>query len=302
MHSGHDVVGRGWDFEYYSTRDEIDFLQCRSCRLIFPRGIPVEAALPVIYPANYYSFAETASPNRLVMAVRAWMSRRKGSKYRSMVSAAEAHVVDIGCGDGRLLDVLKASCPEGWRYYGVDWSEDAIERVRHKGYNGRTGDVSRLDLTDWEEKFDLALMHQVIEHVRDPRELLVKARRILKPGGVLSIETPDINAWDFRLLSRRYWAGYHIPRHFYIFEKNNFSDLARAAGFEIVSTASLVNPVFWIHSIQSYCADKPLLRRIAKFFHHQNVLMLALFTPLEILQTRLGGTSSNMQVNLRRVE
>jgi hypothetical protein len=63
----------------------------------------------------------------------------------------------------------------------------------------------------------------------------------------------------------------------------------------------LVNPVFWIHSIQSYCADKPLLRRIAKFFHHQNVPMLALFTPLEILQTRLCGTSSNMQVNLRRV-
>jgi hypothetical protein len=59
--------------------------------------------------------------------------------------------------------------------------------------------------------------------------------------------------------------------------------------------------VFWIHSIQSFCADKPVLRHIARFFHHQNVLMLALFTPLEILQTRLRGTSSNMQVNLRRV-
>jgi 2-polyprenyl-3-methyl-5-hydroxy-6-metoxy-1,4-benzoquinol methylase len=235
------------------------------------------------------------------MAVRGWMTRRKGSKYKSMVSTPDAQVIDIGCGDGRLLDVLKASCPTSWRYYGIDWSEEAIERVRRKGYDGRTGDVSRADLSDWEGKFDLALMHQVIEHVRDPRELLVKARSILKPGGVLSIETPDINAWDFRLLSRRYWAGYHIPRHFYIFDKSNFSELARATGFEIVSTASLVNPVFWIHSIQSYCADKPLLRRIAKFFHHQNVLLLALFTPLEILQTRLRGTSSNMQINLRRV-
>jgi 2-polyprenyl-3-methyl-5-hydroxy-6-metoxy-1,4-benzoquinol methylase len=301
MYSDHDVVGRGWDFEYHSTRDEIDLLQCRSCRLVFPREIPVQAALSVIYPANYYSFAETESPNPVVMAVRAWMTRRKGSKYRSMMPTSVADVVDIGCGDGRLLDVLKASCPTGWRYHGVDWSEEAIERVRRKGYEGRTGDVSQLDLSDWEEKFDLALMHQVIEHVRDPRELLVKARRILKPGGVLSIETPDINAWDFRLLSRRYWAGYHIPRHFYIFDKNNFSELARSAGFEVVSTASLVNPVFWIHSIKSYCADKPLLRRVAGFFHHQNVLMLALFTPLEILQTRLCGTSSNMQINLRRV-
>jgi SAM-dependent methyltransferase len=255
----------------------------------------------VIYPSNYYSFSETTNPNRLVRAVRAWMARRKGSTYMAMVRAPEADVVDIGCGDGRLLDVLKASCPAGWKYHGVDWSEQAIERVRRKGYDGRSGDVSRLDLADWDGKFDLALMHQLIEHVRDPRELLAKVRRLLKPGGVLSVETPDIDAWDFRLLSRRYWAGYHIPRHFYIFDKKNFSELAREVGFEVIGTVSLVNPVFWIHSIQSFCADKPVLRHIAKFFHHQNVLMLALFTPLEILQTRLRGTSSNMQINLRRV-
>ena len=144
-------------------------------------------------------------------------------------------------------------------------------------------------------------MHQLVEHVRDPRELLNKVKSILKPGGILSVETPDIEAWDFRLLSKRYWAGYHIPRHFYIFDKKNFSELAQELGFEVVSTRSLVNPVFWIHSIQSYFADNKFLARFAKFFHHQNVLMLALFTPLEILQTRLSGTSSNMQINLRKV-
>ncbi len=257
--------------------------------------------MPIIYPPNYYAFSETVKPNAIVAAVRGWMARKKGATYTRLLPAAEAQVVDVGCGDGRLLDILKTSCPPGWRYHGIDWSADAIERVRRKGYDARSGDVSRMDLTDWAGKFDLAVTHQLIEHVRDPRDLLAKLRGILKPGGVLSVETPDINAWDFRLLSRRYWAGYHIPRHFYIFDKKNFSELAREVGFEVISTVSLVNPVFWIHSIQSYCADKPFLRRIAKFFHHQNVLLLALFTPLEILQTRLGGTSSNMQINLRRV-
>jgi SAM-dependent methyltransferase len=299
--SQHDVVGRGWDFEYQTTREEIDYLRCRSCSVIFPRGIPNEAALPVIYPPTYYAFSETVNPNPLVKAVRGWMARGKGRTYTALVPAPEADVVDIGCGDGRLLDILKASCPPGWRYHGIDWSAEAIERVRRKGYDARSGDVSRMDLGEWAGKFDLAITHQLIEHVRDPRDLLAKLRGILKPGGVLSVETPDIDAWDFRLLSRRYWAGYHIPRHFYIFNKSNFTELAREVGFEVVSTRSLVNPVFWIHSIQSYCADKPWLRRIAKFFHHQNVLMLALFTPLEILQTRLAGTSSNMQINLRRI-
>jgi SAM-dependent methyltransferase len=301
MRSAHDVVATGWDFEYDTTREEIDYLQCRSCRLIFPRGIPDVAALPVIYPANYYAFSETEKPNPLVKVVRGWMARRKGAIYTNLVPEADADVVDIGCGDGRLLDILKASCPPGWRYHGVDWSAQAIERVRRKGYDARNGDVSEMDLSDWAGKFDLAVMHQLIEHVRNPRDLLAKVRSILKPGGVLSIETPDINAWDFRLLSKRYWAGYHIPRHFYIFDKANMSELAREVGFEVVSTTSLVNPVFWIHSIQSYCADKRWLRPIAKFFHHQNVLMLALFTPLEVLQTRFARTSSNMQINLRRI-
>ena len=281
MQSNHDIVGRGWDFEYQTTHEEIDYLQCRACRLIFPRSVPAESALPIIYPSNYYSFAETRRPNRVVKTVRGWMARQKGKQYRDMVPAETAEVVDIGCGDGRLLDILKFACPPGWRLSGVDWSEEAIRAIRSKGYAGRSGDISRLDLTDWHGKFDLVVMHQLIEHVRDPLETLKKIGALLKPGGVLSIETPDIDAWDFRLLRKRYWSVYHIPRHFYIFNKQNFSRLAQDAGFDVVSTRSLVNPVAWIHSIKSYCADRRVLRRFAAFFHHQNVPMLALFTPLK---------------------
>src|SRR6478609_8650372 len=195
MRSNHEVVGRGWDFEYESTHDEIELLQCRRCRLIFPREIPVEAALPVIYPKNYYSFSETKSPNALVMAVRGRMSRGKGRTYMDIVPKDQAQVIDIGCGDGRMLDVLRASCPSGWTFHGIDWSDAAVERVRSKGYDARSGDVSRMDLSEWQGKFDLAIMHQLIEHVRDPRDLLSKVGSILKPGGILSVETPDIDAW-----------------------------------------------------------------------------------------------------------
>lgn len=218
-----------------------------------------------------------------------------------MVPLQDAEVVDIGCGDGRLLDILKSSCPGGWSYSGVDWSDQAIARLKAKGYEGKAGDISLLNLDDWRGRFDLAIMHQLIEHVRDPREILEKIGTILKPGGVLTIETPDIDCWDYRLLHKRYWSVYHIPRHFYIFDKKNFSRLAEELGYEVISTRSLVNPVAWIHTIKSYCADHRLLRRFAGFFNHDNPIMLAIFTPLEILQIKLAGTSSNMQINLRKL-
>ena len=202
---------------------------------------------------------------------------------------------------GACSDVLKDSCPTGWRYHGIDWSDRAVERIRRKGYDGRSGDIASLDLTEWDGRFDLALMHQLIEHVRDPRAILAKVRRMLKPGGVLSVETPDIDAWDFRLLSRRYWAGYDIPRHFYIFNKTNFAELAREVGFEVVSTASLVNPVFWIHpsratSPTSRCCAVCLLLSSSKR-PHAGVVHAARAAP-----DAPRGTSSNMQINLRRVD
>ncbi len=300
MSSNHDIVGAGWDFEYVTVQEDIDYLQCRVCRLIFPRAIPAASSMATIYPPHYYAFSETEHQNPLVMRVRRWMARGKGRHYEAMVASPKAWVVDIGCGDGRLLDTLRVACPSGWRFFGIDWSDQAIARLRARGFDGRSGDIGSMDLSALRGKFDLAIMHQLIEHVRDPADTLRRIGEILAPGGVLSIETPDIDSWDFRALHKRYWSVYHIPRHFYLFNKQNFAALANEAGFEVLSTVSLVNPVAWIHSIKSFCADHRHLRRFARFFHHQNPILLALFTPLELLQTRVAGTSSNMQINLRK--
>ena len=296
------VIGKGWDFEYHTTKDESEMVKCTHCDIIHPSRLPVSDALPVIYPQNYYAFSETTHENPLVRAVRRWVARRKGRVYRQWVRNPAANVLDIGCGDGRLLDILKQSCPAGWRYSGVDWSEAAAERIRAKGYEARAGDIEQLDLDDWSERFDLILMHQVIEHVRYPRSVLAKLRSLLKPGGILAIETPDINAWDYWVFRKRYWAGYHIPRHFFIFNKTNFTALARELGYEVAAVRSVINPVAWIHSVKSWCADHRFFSRLAGFFNAQNPLLLSVATPIDLVQTRLAGKSSNMQLFLRRAE
>ena len=51
MRSNHQKVGAGWDFEYRTTLEEVDYIQCQYCKLIFPHEIPSESALPVIYPS-----------------------------------------------------------------------------------------------------------------------------------------------------------------------------------------------------------------------------------------------------------
>lgn len=300
MSSQHAVVAAGWDFEYETTYSEIQYLQCQACDLIFPRELPVVEALPTIYPGNYYAFSETEHENPTVRRARNWMGRRKMRTYAELLPSGPTQVLEIGCGDGRMLDILRRSSPSDWAFSGLDWSDDAAARCRAKGYDARAANVEQLDEPDWKEKFDLILMSQVIEHVRYPRNVLERIWCILKPGGVISIETPDINAWDFRVFHNRYWAGYHIPRHFFIFSKANFSELAAGVGYEIVSTTSIINPVAWIHSVKSYCADHRQLRRFARTFHAQNPLWLSIATPIDLVQTMVFHRSSNMQIVLRR--
>jgi hypothetical protein len=89
-----------------------------------------------------------------------------------------------------------------------------------------------------------------------------------------------------------------MPRHFFIFNKANFTALARECGYVVVATRSIINPVAWIHSLKSICAER--IPWLAGFFHAQNPLMLVPATLLDLVQTRVFWKSSNMQIFLMK--
>ncbi len=295
-----NIIATGWDFEYATTHKEFPIAKCAQCHLVYLKDIPTPEEMQKIYPPNYYSFSESKSENILVKFVRDYLERIKGHKYQELLKLNTAHVVDIGCGDGRLLDILKKSCPLDWQFYGIEFEGPAINHVLKKGYKVKPGDIGALDISDWEEKFDLAMLHQVLEHTHYPQKILSKIRTMLKPGGILSLELPDIEAWDFKLFNKRYWGGYHIPRHFYLFNKQNIQELALMSGYEIISIKSILSPVFWIHSIHNRLVDSKYFSWLAKFSKPNNILFLSFFTVIEFIQVKFFGTSSNMQILLRK--
>lgn len=68
----------------------------------------------------------------------------------------------------------------------------------------------------------------------------------------------------------------------------------------MLSCRSILSPVFWIHSLHNWCADRPGWSRLAPFIHTQNVAWLAMATTVELVQVHLFGRSSNMQLLARR--
>jgi len=132
-----------------------------------------------------------------------------------------ARVIDLGCGSGygaaRIAKVARA-------VVGIDISSDAVAfaNSRYKSLNlsfQRVDPDARLPFKDGE--FDVALSFQVIEHVKDDEDYLQEAARVLRPGGVLVLITPDRR---HRLLpTQKPWNRWHLREY----SMRTLSDLVR---------------------------------------------------------------------------
>ena len=299
--SGATVVARGRDYEYDTTPEIFDMVRCDGCGLIFIRPRPAPEAMAVIYPANYYAYNEEGGERPIVKRFRDRVEAVKVRRYVDLIGAGEAAVLDAGCGDGRLLDILQRLGPNPWQLAGVEIGEKAARRAAARGFEVRCGDFEFLEFADWSDRFNLVLMHHVIEHTRDPRAAIRKVHGLLQAGGIFSVDTPDTRAWDFRLFRDRYWGAYHIPRHFYLFSAGTLCRLLLEEGFEIVHARSILSPAFWVHSVHNWLVDRSWGRSIAPYFQPQNLWAIAAATALDSVQLATTRQSSNLQVLARKV-
>ncbi|CAA9341926.1 MAG: hypothetical protein AVDCRST_MAG68-3131 [uncultured Gemmatimonadetes bacterium] len=111
--------------------------------------------------------------------------------YVPELDIAGARVLDIGCGDA---GVLIAIAEQGARTAGIELDEKSLERGRLRAEEHgvevelRSGVAEALPWGDG--SFDLVILDNVLEHVRDREKTLAEIRRVLRPGGFLYMVTP----------------------------------------------------------------------------------------------------------------
>jgi len=87
---------------------------------------------------------------------------------------------------------------------------NAVSEARRRGLDVTEGSFDRL--SDFEHRFDAVVCSHVLEHVHEPRVLLEKMSRALKPGGILYLSYPNPQSAVFRVFGR-HWRGLEAPRH-----------------------------------------------------------------------------------------
>ena len=128
----------------------------------------------------------------------------------------------------------------------MDPDERSIDAARERGLSGFAGTIEQFE-TD--QRFDLVLMLNLIEHVADPEAVLAKAAGRLAPGGLVWLQTPNFRALDGRIFRHRNWAGYHCPRHWALFSEAGLRRVLSRAGLEPVVFKRGQGGSFWAQSL-----------------------------------------------------
>jgi 2-polyprenyl-3-methyl-5-hydroxy-6-metoxy-1,4-benzoquinol methylase len=154
-------------------------------------------------------------------------------------------VLDIGCGFGQSLGYYEA---RGCDAYGVEVDEN-IRRVAEKF--GFKVDVGVFNPDIYEPAFfDYVTMAQVIEHVADPVATLKGLAKVLKPGGVAVLSTPNSNGWGAKVFKTR-WINWHAPYHLQHFSVRSMRAAAEKAGLVVKEWKTITSSEWlfyqWIH-------------------------------------------------------
>ena len=107
-------------------------------------------------------------------------------------AAPDAHVLEIGCGDGRNSPDLRGRVA---LYAGIDTDPRVLGNSKLD--HARIGSAERLPWPD--QTFDIVFHHMVAEHLADPTAVMCETARVLKPGGTLVFETP--NRWHYAMIA-----------------------------------------------------------------------------------------------------
>jgi SAM-dependent methyltransferase len=138
-------------------------------------------------------------------------------------------LLEIGSFTGRFLDRIRA---DGWETVGLEPYRSVAQYARAKyGLEIIEGLLPNPALPD--AHFDAVVLLHVIEHMPDPAANLREIRRILKPGGVVVVETPRFNSLMFKLLGRRERSIQNCQGHIFFFTENTLQRLLQKCGLSV---------------------------------------------------------------------
>lgn len=243
------------DLTYFTSADKWTLRTCNDCHSAFLSPRPNHDNLYLVYKSYYthtnpqirkraglrsladlidksyanlrFSSAPTMKDILVGGLLFLWPQRRRsvGNAMRNIPRHRTSYaLLDVGCGNGEFLEKTKSF---GWKVVGLDADEGALKAAADRGIEVYQKYVDEFETSD---QFNVITLNQVIEHVPDPAAALRACFRLLKPGGYVWIDTPNLDSVGHEYYGKD-WRGLEIPRHLVIFPSHSLKQLLVNIGF-----------------------------------------------------------------------
>jgi glycosyltransferase involved in cell wall biosynthesis/SAM-dependent methyltransferase len=230
---------------------------------MFTNPPPSAAQLQEIYNADYFLGLGSDEDRKATREMKRATAREFLSEIRRYCGSVQGRVLEVGCGEGDFLVEAEAA---GFQVTGVELAAEAAGQARARLQDGEVvcGAFEETELP--EEHFDLCVLSDVLDHVRDPQAFLQRVHRLLKPNAAIFIATPSLSSWSAKLL-RQKWMEFK-PEHLTYFDPRTIQTLLLRTGFHEV----IVQPE-WKTLTLDYIAEHferfpvPMLTPLVRFVH-----------------------------------
>jgi 2-polyprenyl-3-methyl-5-hydroxy-6-metoxy-1,4-benzoquinol methylase len=201
--------------------------RCAECGFGFSDSRPDDSQLRELYREMDVAAYESETPGRVRTA-------RRHRKILQRYANRPGRVLDIGCASGRFL----AECASaGWTVAGLEPCQSLFEKAQKLLPASAPVFPITLQEADFPEStFDAVTMWDVLEHVPDPSEFLRKAASLLRPGGVLLANVPNLDSWQARILLQR-WPLL-LPEHLNYFNRESLARCGTRSGARLIAQGS----------------------------------------------------------------
>ena len=262
------------------NNDRFALNQCDNCTLVTTYPMPTDEMLQQYYDQDYWQSSQLKDSTPIDTLYRLRMAPivsaiRKYTTY-------DSKILDWGCGDGSFIRLLRNF---GLHCFGID--------AYKKDLNDSQISSTTIEKADFPDGyFDIITCFHVLEHLADPRGSIKHALRLLKIGGLIIIEVPNIDSVGFRIFKRR-WQPLEIPTHL-----NHFTPATLQKVFESAGKIQIVKTEFFSHRISPSAVVLSVLpslspRRARKKYKGRYPLpLLGLYLVLQLLAYPFALTGS----------
>ena len=208
-------------------------VRCKNCDLVYINPQPNDQELEFFYEKIFHTPAWFAQFPQLKKFASFRETPEAIIGYKSYINdivkyKTNGNLLDVGAGYGELL---KFAEDYGFQTWGVEPSPMAATRARKMCH----GEIINTALEKAElpnDFFDVIVSISTIEHFKRPGVNIEKMRQLLKPKGLLVLQTPNIDSWQYRVQKEK-WEQFTVPGHLFYFSPKTLTILLKKNGFKI---------------------------------------------------------------------